>query len=262
MTDSTRGTGAAPGPPWSVDVLADLHAGALDAKQSTALWAQVNHDPEAQAVLAALDAVKRDLDSLGDAPVEPMPAHFAAQLDAAIATEAGRSQPAPVRQQPRQSGVAPVVDMAEARRKRTKRMGWAAGVLTAAAAAVAVTFVSLPGGEEAGTPQAGNNMNSSSEGAPNATPPLALTGQNLGPAINGLQDHEDYGPFEDEAEFKACLTDLAKIDDPEVIGAREVTLDGTEGVAALLARGEDGKRFRLVIVDPGCTTVITDTSLG
>lgn len=258
MTDSTRGTGAAPGPPWSVDVLADLHAGALDARQSAALWAQVNQDPEAQAVLAALDSVKRDLDSLGDAPVEPMPAHFAAQLDAAIAAEAARATPAPL---PRPAGVAPVVDMAEARRKRTKRMGWAAGVLTAAAAAVAVTFVSLPG-EETGTPQAGNNMNSSSEDAPAATPPLALTGQNLGPAVNGLQNHEDYGSFEDEAEFKACLTDLAKIDDPEVIGAREVTLDGKEGVAGLLARGEDGKRFRLVIVDPECTTVITDTSLG
>jgi hypothetical protein len=257
MTDSTRGTGAAPGPPWSVDVLADLHAGALDARQSSALWAQVNQDPEAQAVLAALDAVKRDLDSLGDAPAEPMPAHFAAQLDAAIAAEAARSNPAPV---PQPAGVAPVVDLAEARRRR-KRMGWAAGVLTAAAAAVAVTFVALPG-QESGVPQAGNNMNSSSEEAPGAAPPLALSGQNLGPAINGLQNHEDYGPFEDKAEFTACLTDLAKIDDPEVIGAREVTLDGQEGVAGLLARGEDGHRFRLVIVDPGCTTVITDASLG
>jgi hypothetical protein len=41
-----------------------------------------------------------------------------------------------------------------------------------------------------------------------------------------------------------------------------VTLDGTEGVAALLARGENGHRYRLVIVDPKCTKLINDTSLG
>lgn len=259
MSDTTRGTGAAPGPPWSVDVLADLHAGALDAKQSAVLWAQVNHDPEAQAVLAALDEVKRDLDALGDAPVEPMPAHFAAQLDAAIAAEAARSQPARARQA---AGGAPVIDMAAARRRRTKRMGWAAGVLTAAAAAVAVTFVALPN-EETGSPVAGNEANSSSE-QPDAgnAPPLALSESDLGPAINGLQNHEDYGSFADEAEFKACLTDVADIQDPQVIGAREVTLDGTEGVAALLADGEGERRFRLVIVDPACTEVITNTSLG
>jgi hypothetical protein len=259
MTDSTRGTGAAPGPPWSVDVLADLHAGALDARQSAALWAQVNHDPEAQAVLAALDAVKRDLDAFGDAPVEPMPAHFAAKLDEAIAAEATRTRPATVQQ-----GVAPVsnvTDMAEARRKRSKRMGWAAGVLTAAAAAVAVTFVALPG-EETGTPTAEDGANTSQE-QPDAgnQPPLALSGNDLGPAINGLQGQEDYGPMEDEEGMTTCLTEQG-IDNPQLIGAREVMLDGTEGVAALLADGEGDRRFRLVIVDPGCTKVITDTSLG
>lgn len=261
MTDSPRGTGAAPGPPWSVDVLADLHAGALDAKQSAALWAQVNRDPEAQAVLAALDSVRRDLDAFGDAPVEPMPAHFAAQLDAAIAAEATKSRPA---QTPRQ-GVAPVVDMADARRRRNRRMGWAAGVLTAAAAAAAVTFVALPGQQTDGTPQpqAGNNGSQTSQEEPGdgATPPLALEGDNLGPAISGLTGQEDYGTFDDEQGLMDCLEEQG-ISDPEVIGARQVTLDDQEGVAALLAGGDDNHRFRLVIVDPACTKLITNQSLG
>jgi hypothetical protein len=242
MTDSTRGTGAAPGPPWSVDVLADLHAGALDAKQSAALWAQVNHDPGAQAVLAALDSVKRDLDSLGDAPVEPMPAHFAAQLDAAIAAEAAKTRPAQAAHAPQ--GMAPVVNMAEARRRRNRRMGWAAGVLTAAAAAVAVTFVALPGGETDGTPVAGDSSKVQGE-----------------PSISDLQGHKDYGPLDDEKGLKACLSDQG-IDNSQVIGAREVALKDTDGVAALLAGGEDGHKFRLVIVTPDCGEVISDTSLG
>jgi hypothetical protein len=243
-------------------VLADLHAGALDAKQSAALWAQVNRDPEAQAVLAALDSVRRDLDGLAAAPVEPMPAHFAAKLDAALAAEASRSAPVPA-----QPGVAPVVDMSEARRKRNRRMGWAAGVLTAAAAAVAVTFVALPGEQTGGSPVAGGKNEDSSQEAPGSNaPPLALKRDDLGPAVSGLTGQEDFGPMEDEAGLKDCL-DAHDIQDSQVIGAREVTLDGTEGVAALLAGGEDGHRFRLVIVEPSCTSadpgeLITDTSIG
>jgi hypothetical protein len=225
-------------------VLADLHAGALDAKQSAVLWARVNHDPEAQAVLAALDAVKRDLDALGDAPPEPMPAHFAAQLDAAIAAEAAKARPAQAPTQ--QTGGARVVDMADARRRRNRRMGWAAAVLTAAAAAVAVTFAVLPGEETAGTPQAS---------------PLEVQPDNPGASLSALQGHKEYGPLDSEEGLKSCLSDQG-IDAKQVMGAREVTLGGDEGVAALLAGGEGGHRFRLVIVDPKCTKVLSDTSLG
>jgi negative regulator of sigma E activity len=242
-------------------VLADLHAGALDAKQSAALWQQVNRDPEAQAVLAALDSVRRDLDDLGDAPAEPMPAHFAAQLDAALASEAARTRPA-------RPGMAPVMDMAAARRRRNRRMGWAGGVLTAAAAAVAVAFVALPGGNETdGSPVAGATPDdNTSQVAPGDAPPVALSGDNLGPAISALQGQEDFGPMKDEQGLKDCLSGHG-IEDPQIIGAREVTLDGAEGVAALLARGDGNARFRLVIVEPTCTEddpgkLITNTSLG
>ena len=250
MTDSTRGTGVPNGPPWSVDVLADLHAGALDAKQSAALWARVNNDPEAQAILAALDSVKLDLDSLGDGPFEPMPAHFAAQLDNAIAAEAARSMPAAAR-----PGVAPVSDMAAARRKRNRRMGMIGGLVTAAAAVVAVAFVALPGEQSTGgTAQPADT--------PGDAAPLALKGDDLGPAISGLSGKKDYGPLDDEQGLKDCLADKG-IEDPQVIGVREVTLDGTPGVATLLTPGEDDHRFRLLIVTPDCSgDPITDASIG
>lgn len=250
MTDSTRGTGVPNGPPWSVDVLADLHAGALDAKQSAALWARVNNDPEAQAILAALDSVKLDLDALGDGPVEPMPAHFAAQLDNAIAAEAARSMPAAAR-----PGVAPLVDMAEARRRRNKRMGWIGGLVTAAAAVVAVAFVALPGEQQTGgTAQPADRAGDAA--------PLPLKGDDLGPAISGLSGKKDYGPLDDEQGLKDCLADKG-IEDPQVIGVREVTLDGKPGVATLLTPGEDDHRFRLLIVNPDCSgDPITDASIG
>src|SRR5262249_2163813 len=147
MTDSVRSGGPA-GPPWSVDLLADLHAGALDSDLSARLWPQVNADPEARAVIEALDTVKVELGQLGHAQVEPMPAHFAARLDAALAAEAQR-RAAPQRA-PVAPPVAPVVDLAAARRRRNRTLAWGAGVLATAAAAVAVVVAVFPGSDKTG----------------------------------------------------------------------------------------------------------------
>ncbi|MGH3518320.1 MAG: hypothetical protein ACRDQ7_13055, partial [Haloechinothrix sp.] len=85
MTDSRSGMGGTAGPPWSVDVLADLHAGVLDDATAAHLWSQVQADPDAMAILAALDATSADLGALRDAPAPPMPAAVAARIDAALA---------------------------------------------------------------------------------------------------------------------------------------------------------------------------------
>src|SRR5262245_53403398 len=139
MTGSV-GSGGQLGPPWSVDVLADLHAGALDSESSARLWPRVNADPEARAVIEALDTVKVELGQLGAAPAPPMPAHLAARLDAALAAQASRAGARP----PGPPGIAPVVDLGEARRRRNRRLAWGTGVLTVAAATVAVAFAVLP----------------------------------------------------------------------------------------------------------------------
>src|SRR2546430_13155218 len=113
MADENR-SGGPPGPPWSVDVLAGLHAGVLDPERSAQLWPAVNADPEARALIETLDQVKVELGLLGNTPAEPMPAHYAARLDAALAAEASRMAAAAA--QP----IAPVIDLAAARRRRNR----------------------------------------------------------------------------------------------------------------------------------------------
>lgn len=245
MTDNTHGASGPPGPPWSVDVLADLHAGALDPELSATLWPRVNANPEARAVIEALDTVKVELGQLSSAPAEPMPAAFAARLDAALDAEARRTAVAA----PRAPGVAPVVDLAEARRRRNRRMGWGAGLLAAAAAAVAVTVAIFPADKTGGAPVAGPTPpnQTSAEG-----PPLALKGDNLAAAVGALGNKRDYGPLENQERLDQCIRanghDPATVD---TIAVSPVTLDGKAGVAALLTTGKVGI-FRLLIVEPTC----------
>src|SRR5207248_6897432 len=126
MTDESRGIGGTIGPPWSVDVLAALHAGVLDDARAAELWPLVDADPEARAILDALDATQPDLASLAAVPAPPMPAEFAARLDAALAAEAAATFPeqrTAAAPRPAGPGNAPVVDLAAARRRRNKRIG-------------------------------------------------------------------------------------------------------------------------------------------
>jgi hypothetical protein len=55
---------AARSPEWSLDLLADLHAGVLTEQAATSLRARAIADPQARAVLAALDATVADLAAL------------------------------------------------------------------------------------------------------------------------------------------------------------------------------------------------------
>ncbi|HEX9334245.1 MAG TPA: hypothetical protein VF892_00105, partial [Pseudonocardiaceae bacterium] len=82
MTGIDRRGDTPMGPPWPVDVLADLHAGALDDAVARELWPRVRQDPAAVAVLDALDATRAELSGLAASPSIPMPARFAARLDA------------------------------------------------------------------------------------------------------------------------------------------------------------------------------------
>lgn len=258
MTDSTKGTGGPTGPPWSVDVLADLHAGALDPAESSRLWPQVNADPEARAVLDALASVQSDLGQLTSGPVEAMPAQYAAKLDAALQAEM-RSSGRVATAEPPAPPVAPVIDLAAARKRRNRLAGWGAGVLAAAAAAIAVAVVVVPGEDSTGgTPQAQDDPPAQTEttgdSAPAPDEPLALRSDNLNSAIGGLTGEKDYGPLENQEGLTACLEAL-DIPAGEPLGVGQVTYEGQPGVAALLGAGEGSEpgRFRLVVVEPTCT---------
>ncbi|MEV5715347.1 hypothetical protein AB0L41_15710 [Amycolatopsis mediterranei] len=272
MTDESRGIGGTIGPPWSVDVLADLHAGVLDDTRAAELWPLVNADPEARAILDALDATQADLASLAEAPAPRMPAEFAARLDAALAAEAaaafpgraqsGRTSPAPrgATQAPGPAGPgnAPVVDLAAARRRRNKRLGWAAGVLTAAAAAVVAVTIAIPdSSQQTGTPNVaapaptGPSVGSDGAGA------QALVGKAIGV--------RDFGPLQNENRLDACIAAAGL--DPKVRpeGIRPVNVGGKAGVMIILTTGKLAQ-FRLVAFGadcgPGNPAVLFDKVVG
>ncbi|MDQ7810056.1 hypothetical protein Q5425_40555 [Amycolatopsis sp. A133] len=260
MTDESRGIGGTIGPPWSVDVLADLHAGVLDDTDAAELWPLVNADPEARAILDALDATRADLASLADAPAPRMPAEFAARLDAALAAEAAAAFPRAqgAAQAPQQAGPgdAPVVDLAAARRRRNKRLGWAAGVLTAAAAAVVAVTVAIPNtAQQPGTPNVaaptGPSVGNDGAGA------QALVGKAIGV--------RDFGPLQNEDRLDACIAAAGL--DPKVRpeGIRPVNVGGKAGVMIILTTGKLAQ-FRLVAFGadcgPGNPAVLFDKVVG
>src|SRR5437879_6512936 len=74
---------SAPQPPFSTDLLADLHADNVAPDLSEQLWPHVRHDPDALRFLRSLDDVTAELHALGQDPavLHPMPADVTARLD-------------------------------------------------------------------------------------------------------------------------------------------------------------------------------------
>lgn len=238
MTDTDRPFGGDSGPPWSVDVLADLHAGALADAEAAELWPKVRADQEAMAVIAALDATTADLTAFGGAPAPPMPAAVAARIDAALAEESAHARGA--------APIAPVVDLAAARRKRNRQLGWGAGLLTAAAAAVAAVVMVGPGATTPGTPVA----EPPTESAP-GDKPLTLRGEDVAAGVGDTMNVRDYGPLTDQAGLDKCLraNDIDAENAP--IGFRPATIDGKPAVLMVFTTGEFA-RYRVVAVPTDC----------
>ncbi|MBB4687258.1 hypothetical protein [Amycolatopsis jiangsuensis] len=308
MTDESRGAGGSVGPPWSVDLLADLHAGVLAEDEAARLWPQVEADPEARTIIEALEATTADLSALAGAPAPPMPAEYAARLDAALAAESAARQPAastvvadPVATSPAgavpssadatssqlaaappsadatssqagavpsqagatpfQTGAAsstsgaasstsgatssaPVADLSAARRRRNRRLGWAGGVLTAAAAAVVALAVTVPGtSTESGTPNVA---------APAPTgPSVSGDGGGAEALIGGSVGVRDFGPLRDERRLDVCVAAAGM--DPKVRpeGIRPVNVAGKAGVLVIYTTGRLAE-FRLVAFGADC----------
>jgi hypothetical protein len=254
MTGIGRGSG---GPPWSVDLLADLQAGVLDPQQAAELRQRADADPEAREILAALEATEADLREFALAPAPPMPAHFAARLDAAIAAESQARAQAMVPQQARppqreaqftgQPGgqPAPVTNLAEARKRRNRKMGIGVGIFAAAAAAAGIAFAVLPGNGGTG------GIAIPTGDAPPAQGPLNFKSEELGKEqLEAARNQNDYGPFSDQQKRSACFeaNNVSATADP--IGGKQVTVDGKPGTLFVLTSGAG--QFRLLAVGPDC----------
>ncbi len=265
--------GGAEHPPLSLELLADLHAGVLAPEVAGEVRRRAEADPDALAVLAALDATTLTLSQL---PPLTIPENVAARIDAALRDEAtgrpsavssvsepvtdpsgspvltaGPAAPAPV---------APVIDLAARRRRRG--LIAAGGLLTAAAAVIGVIAVSgLTGGDTTGSPIA-----SATNDSDQMLPPLELASDSLADAFDDTMSMTDYGPLGAPGRLDACLSAIQMApSDAKPLGAREVTLDDTPGVLLILPTGT-AARFRLVVVEPDCgpgrSDVLADTTIG
>lgn len=237
MTDEGTGQDRVVGPPWSVDVLADLHAGVLDEREAERLWPQVEADPQARAVIEALEATTADLAQLGSQPVAPVPADVAARIDAALAQERAAANGSNV------------VSLAAARRRRNRIAGWGGGFLAAAAAVVAAVLVAVPGGDDSTTP--GVAQPAPSDEPVSGSPSLTLDSGGLEAAVGEVNGVRDFGPLGNEARLDACLQAGGIDPDTKPVGIRPATIDGQEAVIVLYTTGELAQ-FRLVALAPDC----------
>ncbi|MPY77263.1 MAG: hypothetical protein GEV04_01970 [Actinophytocola sp.] len=246
MTDSDPPAGA-DSRSWTVDELAEMHAGALDGAAAAEVWSRVRDDADAMAVLDALDTTKAELAGLREAPVAPMPDDVAARIDAALAAERERAFPSTSQQHAVAPPVPPqqgqVVDLA--RRRRAKQLGWGAGLLTAAAAIVATVAVSLPSQTTQGTPLAGDSANESSD------QPLSLRGDDVGSGAPKTIGVKDFGAFGNRAGLDACLEANELTIDNELLGVRPATVEGEEAVLAVFTTGELAK-YRMLAFPASC----------
>ncbi|OXM51526.1 hypothetical protein [Amycolatopsis alba] len=259
MTDESRGIGGTVGPPWSVDVLADLHAGVLDEREAAELWPLVNADPEALAIIEALRSTTADLAGLANEPVAPMPAEYAARIDAALAAEMRTSPAFQGAPEGQQAQVAPVVDLAAARRRRNKRIGWGAGIATVAAAAIAAVAIVVP-----------TTQQSTPGGV--AQPPPAPTGPSVGGDGHGAEalvgkaiGVRDFGSLKTEEKLDACVEAAGLDPDVRPEGIRPVNVAGKDGVMVIYTTGKLAQ-FRIVAFGadcgPGKPSILFDKIIG
>lgn len=233
-TDGHVASGEPAEPPLTLELLADLHAGVFDERVSAQLRRRVAADPQAIAVLAALDSTVADVSTLPHQRTAPMPEAVADRLDAALGAEAQRAPSAPV------AGLAP---------RRHRRPSWmSVAVLAAAAAAIGVVALAGVQMETAGTPQADDALGAAGVQPPE---PLALTHGNLGGALDQALKARDYGPLSPPQMLQSCLVANGVGAEGDPLGALEVTLDGRRGVLLVLPTGRIAQ-VRLLVVGPNC----------
>ncbi|WP_406688348.1 hypothetical protein REH65_17530 [Saccharopolyspora sp. ID03-671] len=275
MSGESGRAGAPQGPPWSLDLLADLHAGVLDGPTADELRRQVEADPEAREIMAALDATSADL---SDLPPLTIPDDVSARIDAALQDEvrAWTAEQEPTRPVPTMStpvtspaaatgGSAQVVDFAAAKARRRRRMTLGAGLVGVAAAAAAVIFAVLPG--------TGSDSHTAQPPAPshqhgNQGAPLALSGDQVhldGQQFSQVMSSDQYvSALADPQQLIGCLR-ANGVQGGTPMGAREITLNGKPAQLLILPGGGLGK-FRLLAVGPDCASgnpsTISDSTFG
>lgn len=244
------------GPPFSTELLADLHAGVLPDDVSARLWPLVREDRAALDVIAALDAVSARLGEVGrDHSVgTPIPPEVAARIEASLRET--DSRPA-----------APVASLEDARSRRRART-WIAVAVASTAAAIGVVFMfsAVDRGESTAptvlaTPTAGP-----------AEPDIADLGSDLDGGtvlalMRGGQSSRpaDVGPLADPETRASCLQANGFDRATPVLGTRAVHFRESDAVLLLVA-GPTPPALTALVVDKGCDAahpgLLTRTVIG
>ncbi|HEX2289639.1 MAG TPA: hypothetical protein VHH53_05475 [Pseudonocardiaceae bacterium] len=242
---------AAQSPEWSLDLLADLHAGALTEQAATSLRARAIADPQARTVLAALDATVADLAALPTQRSAEIPDAVAQRLDAALAAEVQRADRPPAhlpdRARTGRYRAARQLVTRPAGRRRARARWVAAGVLAAAVIGVTVAGAMI-GVMSGGTPRAGDALGAAAVSPPT---PLVLSSGDLSGALSPAWGARDYGALSRPEALQGCLDANGVPARDKPLGAREVTLDGRRGVILVLPSTQS-TQFRLLVVGLGC----------
>ncbi|NUP25536.1 MAG: hypothetical protein HOQ44_02400 [Nocardia sp.] len=277
-----------PQPPFTTELLADLHAGNIDPELGAQLWPVVERDPEAKRYLDSLDEIRGSLAALGgsERTTRPIPGDIAARLTALAESLGGPANdsggdtarieftespivpppshlpfPPPVRDL-ESSGPATPSEYSDAvaapisldARRRRRR---AAAVLAAAAAvvvAVGAAFFAVGDTDRETTPEAAPPPSVGLEPGPTLDSAVAL---------RALGRNDVRGRLADPAALTACVQ-AAGIDRP-VLGSADMDFRGREAVLILVG-GRNGAQVTALVVGSGCEPgnpeVLATTDIG
>ncbi|MGC0366731.1 hypothetical protein ABH922_004715 [Rhodococcus sp. 27YEA15] len=235
MTDRSASmpVGGVPQAPFSEELLADLHADALDPAISAELWPLVRADPQAEAYITELEAVTRLLGTLdtGEQPNDAIPPAVAARVHAALRGHVADTAP-----------TAPVVPL------RRTRAAWA----LAAAAVIAVAFVVVFVVARSDEP----SENIVAHTVTNASPtPDSDSGT---ASLLALVGATDLGPLEDPVTLAGCLRANGVDESRKVLGSGQVRIDGVPATVLLLS-GRVPRQITALTVGTACSADSPDT---
>lgn len=219
-----------PDAPYSLDLLADLHAGVLDDAVSNRLWPLVREDPDAMFVITALDRVSARLGEVGreSASGLPIPPHVAERIDRSL-------------------DAATHVDELSRRRKRMLvTVSAAASVLLLGAVLTAITIGSV------GSDTSGSDTSNTVADGP-AAPTLIVDSGSVDDSIaySVMGESVDV-PLVRSGALASCLAANGFDADSPVLGNAPIEVDGREGVVLVLPQTGPGGGLTLLAVQPDC----------
>jgi hypothetical protein len=207
-------------PPLTVELLADLQAGLLEDDAAARVRRQVRADPDAAAMLRALNRVRSDVAAVGADPASApnTPPAVAARISAALRSASSSS-----------TGGA-----AHSARPHMRPARLIAGV---AGACAVLAAIGLGTAALVNAPTPTPSTQKTAEHITVSTPPMVIP---LSQAqLLGLLDRSpDYGPpggpLNDPARRAACLTGLGYPASTRVLGARPIDIYARPGVLLVL----------------------------